>query len=73
MNHMANKNEIIARRAPLVAVGNTLPQLPVTLTVSGVLLLAKGIAIFVIVFLSYHRAKPNALPCRTYSGIPWIC
>ena len=73
MNQMANKNEIIARRAPLVAAGNTFPQLTLTLTVSGVLLLAKGMAIFVIAFLSFHPAKPNALPCWTYSGIPWIC
>ena len=44
---------------------NPLPHQTLTRAVSGVLLLAKGMAIRVVVFLASHPAKPNARPCGT--------
>jgi len=44
---------------------NPLPHRTLTRTVSGVLLLAKGITIRIVAFLASHPAKPNARPCRT--------
>src|SRR5665647_3094620 len=42
-----------------------LPHRTLTRTVSGVLLLAKGITIRIVAFLASHPAKPNARPCGT--------
>ena len=44
---------------------NPLPHRTLTRTVSGVLLLAKGITIRVVAFLASHPAKPNSRPCGT--------
>jgi hypothetical protein len=44
---------------------NPLPHRTLTRTVSGVLLLAKGITIRIVAFLASHPAKPNARPCGT--------
>jgi len=44
---------------------NPLPHRTLTRTVSGALLLAKGITIRVVAFLASHPAKPNARPCGT--------
>jgi hypothetical protein len=44
---------------------NPLPHRTLTRTVTGVLLLAKGMAIRVVAFLVPHPAKPSARPCGT--------
>jgi hypothetical protein len=49
---------------------NPLPHRTHTRTVSGVPLLAKGLAIRVVAFLSTHPAKPMSRSCGTYSEVP---
>ncbi len=75
MSLVVRKNGMIARRATLVAAAtrywqgqpfagaaasNPLPHRTLSRTVSGVLLLAKGITLCVVAFLASHPAKSGA-------------
>jgi hypothetical protein len=84
MNRVADKIEMIARSATKVVVKATMPRsaprrahdFGATLwdmalrAICGVRLLAKGLAIRVVAFLSTHPAKPMSRSCGTYSEVP---